>query len=383
MKSGRKQRLLRWLKNLGKSLGMLLCAAVAATGFVAADCKVPADVRQDIASTSVSSAQIAKAEKATKAIPDYSRSEEQTYLTLPEWYIVYSSDELASYLRNGNPPSNFPYLTSVAQFWQNYCGVYGVTRQKYPFNTGYHVAMVVLGTSFALQYSAQEFYEYTVGRTFELLNGFDSEEDRYAAQTEQDYADFVHVDAFYNFPFGEKFLGLWQKTSLWGAHPVRKWERKMFLSAQYGFEAVYGWLIRVATHAAYAPEDLTIHLWVQNIPAALLKQDTRITLVAHVDSSSEIIRIPRYEPFHQILTELSQRGIAVHRIAGNSEILMTVIAERGWQYAGTDAQNLFSTDIATDATRQRTALRVPVENLLTVLPALQKDGVTVEHIYDY
>ena len=37
------------------------------------------------------------------------RPEEQTYLTLPEWYIVYSADEYAAYLgRPESRPSGFP-----------------------------------------------------------------------------------------------------------------------------------------------------------------------------------------------------------------------------------------------------------------------------------
>src|SRR5829696_8112744 len=43
------------------------------------------------------------------AAPAYARLEDQTYLTLPEWYIVYSADEYAAFLANDRP-SQFPYL---------------------------------------------------------------------------------------------------------------------------------------------------------------------------------------------------------------------------------------------------------------------------------
>src|SRR4051794_14893304 len=33
----------------------------------------------------------------------YARPEEQTYLTLPEWYIVYSADEYAAFLAHNRP----------------------------------------------------------------------------------------------------------------------------------------------------------------------------------------------------------------------------------------------------------------------------------------
>ena len=44
---------------------------------------------------------------ALRARPDYVRSQSQTYLTLPEWYIVYSADELAGFLQTARP-SGFP-----------------------------------------------------------------------------------------------------------------------------------------------------------------------------------------------------------------------------------------------------------------------------------
>src|SRR5437870_5113789 len=52
--------------------------------------------------------------------PDgYARREDQTYLTLPEWYIVYSADEYAAFLAQ-NRPSGFPYFRAAWQFWQAY-----------------------------------------------------------------------------------------------------------------------------------------------------------------------------------------------------------------------------------------------------------------------
>src|SRR5262249_4450759 len=72
-----------------------------------------------------------------KAREGYSRPEEQTFLTLPEWYIVFSYDELASFLKN-HSPSDFPYYKSIGEFWSIYWKVYQVTKNHYPINWGYH-----------------------------------------------------------------------------------------------------------------------------------------------------------------------------------------------------------------------------------------------------
>ncbi len=48
-------------------------------------------------------------------ISGYQRAEAFTFLTVPEWYIVYSTDEYAEFIRR-QPPSAFPYLGAIAQY---------------------------------------------------------------------------------------------------------------------------------------------------------------------------------------------------------------------------------------------------------------------------
>jgi len=54
-----------------------------------------------------------------RKIKGYKRDESQTFLTLPEWYLVYSPAEYAHYLKE-KPPSGFPYFGSIGQFWGYY-----------------------------------------------------------------------------------------------------------------------------------------------------------------------------------------------------------------------------------------------------------------------
>ena len=59
---------------------------------------------------------------AIQKISDYYRPESKTYLTLPEWYIVYSTDEYAAFLQE-NRSGEFPYFKAVGQYWQSYVDV--------------------------------------------------------------------------------------------------------------------------------------------------------------------------------------------------------------------------------------------------------------------
>ncbi|MEI9849816.1 MAG: hypothetical protein WDN24_01915 [Sphingomonas sp.] len=44
------------------------------------------------------------------------RPEARTWLTYPEWYIVYSADSYGRYLGAGKPPSGFSYWRQITGF---------------------------------------------------------------------------------------------------------------------------------------------------------------------------------------------------------------------------------------------------------------------------
>ena len=76
------------------------------------------------------------------APPEHRRGPEQTFLTVPEWFLVFSPEEYARFLRD-NPPSEFPFFGEIGQFWQSYHAVTEATADQ-PFNAGYHVMVSVM-----------------------------------------------------------------------------------------------------------------------------------------------------------------------------------------------------------------------------------------------
>src|SRR5262245_39958475 len=84
--------------------------------------------------------------RALHADPASLRSEVQTFLTLPEWYIVWSAEEYAEVLAHG-APSEFSYFESNAQFWRAYRTVFHRTEGYAP-NPEYQVMNCVIGASF-------------------------------------------------------------------------------------------------------------------------------------------------------------------------------------------------------------------------------------------
>ncbi len=322
-------------------------------------------------------------EKIKADLKDYAHAEESTYLTFPEWYIVYSAQEYAGFLQN-KPASQFPYFAAAAQYWRSYACVHELTKSRYEFSGGNHLMLVVIGTSFSVEYAIKGSYENTVGRFTEWLSGGQAvEEDMVAQKVAREYGDFLHHTPWYDFPFGSKLIKLWQETSLWGPGVIRKWERKIALSLEYSGKAVYGWLIKMATETTYAPYDSEMMIWMETIPNPVLQQEPRIRVIQQVDDTSVLIAIPRFDAFKDVIMLLARNDLQFIEIASNDEIMVTAIALRDWQYNLQEGEVVFAMEILTQPELKRIAVKAPVKSLHRVLTGLESSGVKIEHIYDY
>ncbi len=320
---------------------------------------------------------------ATAGIKDYSRPEDDAYLSYPEWYIVWSYQEKADF-QEKQLPSGFPYFDAVSQYWNSYCCISRLTRGKYAFNGGEQLMLVVIGTSFSAEYTLKGAYEKTIGKLSEWTSSRQPvEEDRYAYKVAREYADFVHLRPFYEFHFARRVKALWSETRLWGAYPVRKWERKIFLTLDYTIEAFYCWLIEKATRVTYGEEPTETYAWIDNANEMLLQQLPRVKKVKQVGPLALIVDIPRYQEFTAVAAALAERGVHFAEIAGNSQIIISVLAPQSWHYGHSDAQQLFSTPVPTHPELKRVVIRCEVTSLHAVLNTLRADGVSVEHVYDY
>jgi hypothetical protein len=314
------------------------------------------------------------------SIPNYKRDEAQTFLTLPEWYLVYSPGEYAQFIQT-QEPSGYPYFASIGQFWRTYKEVRSAIGSKYPFNWGYHVMIAVIGTSFTVENAMKGLYENTIGRVAEWTAGNQlTDEDHFAAGVAQNYFEFIHVTPWYEYPFWSQMLRMWREVPLWGSHPIRKLERRVALSFEYVVKAQYGLLIRIASKLAYGEEDTEMLAIVEN-SAAAEKVETKM-LVMDRFADSTLVSLPRYQEFGSVVQRLVHEGVRFREIAGNREILLTAIAPRDWR-PDSSARMILAEPILIDPNRKRIGLVVPVAALHTVLPAMEQSGMQFEHLYDY
>lgn len=315
-------------------------------------------------------------------IPAYRRPEGATYLTFPEWYLVFNPQEYAQSLAL-HPPSRFPYFKSLGQFWGGYAEVYGITQHNYPFNGGAHLMVMVIGTSTTVEYTIKGVYENTVGRFSEFTaQGKRTAEDDYAAQVAKDYGDFVPTQPWFDFPFGHKLAGLWSQTRFFGPHFPRKFERKLFLSLEYGVKSLYAGVIRLASYTVYGVADTEVYATVRNIPESAFG-NPNVKKVRLLADGACIITVPHYQGFTDTVPVLAALGVQFEEIAGNDEILLTIVTPSDWSYDLSAGQPLFSMDVLAGAGLKRVAIQAPVKSLGAMLREIEAGHLKVEHLYDY
>lgn len=310
------------------------------------------------------------------------RPPDQTFLTYPEWFLVFSPAEQADYFRS-HTSTSFPYLKHVDQMWKGYEIMYHQVKGNYPFNGGYHVMIMVIAGSTTVEYGIKSFYETIVGRMTNTRFGQPmTDEDKLNAAYEQNYVDFINDFPWYQYDFNHQLKTLWTKVPLWGDHPLRKLERRYYLTTELMIKIGYGWLIGLGTKSAYGTASLKTTVVFDALPANLtaLNGDTN---VMPLPNGSFIGQFPRYARFTHAVQSLAIRNINFYEVAGNNSAIMLTVLTNKPLSAEKNMRVLFTQPIFTKPGLNRIAIATPVGNLGAVVDTLYEHKVEIEHIYDY
>ena len=315
------------------------------------------------------------------AAPVDRRGEEQTFLTFPEWFLVFSPAEYAEFVRTHNP-DEFCFWGHIGQLWSSYGQVIHQTRARdEPTNWGYHVMIMVIGVSTTVEYAIRSAYEQLIGRVSALSGGRTAEDD-FGAQVAQEYVDFIRVRPWYEFDFTARLERLWTQTSFSGPHLFRKLERRYALTTEYLVKAVYGKIIEKATHSAYEKPILTTSVVVGPWPACE-RPPPDAALISQPKEDEALLSLPRYQDFMAPAMALATCGAEFKEIAGNrSVILVSALGPLG-QAQPSDTEVMIRQPIITQPGKEREVLVIPVAKLASVLRGLRAQGLTLEHIFDY
>ena len=287
-------------------------------------------------------------------------------------------------------PSDFPFFGSIGQFWCLYRQVIRETWETPSFNWGYHAMIGVIGASFTAEYFFKGLYEMTIGRLTAWWAS-DGEwrartrEDRFIQRVAREYSTFIHATPWYEFPFGAKLKELWSLDGPSEGGTIRHWERRFAMTLELLFKAAWGWTIKQGTAAGYDPETMEIQAWVTypKSEQALGAIDPSLRVLSPLGPDSYLVSLPRYESFRKSVEALIANGVRFEEVAGNEQILLTLVAPQEWHPRSGHGTQVCEWTILTDPTHKRIALLAPVGRLHAILPTYDRDGLALDHLYDF
>lgn len=310
--------------------------------------------------------------------PTWRRPEARTWLTYPEWHIVYSADSFGRFLEE-NPPSGYSYLRDIRGFWSSYCAVNQAAAAIGGADAGTRTMLYTIGLSFSAELLIKGLYENTIGRLSEWLGGWRSADDRYATEVQKDYGAFMHETPWYEFPFRQAFNGLWETEE--PKHKLRHWERRLALSGEYGVKSAYAALIGWASGASLGPDERTLRFVAKNSPAAIRRVDPRLRPVRRIEGGT-LVEAPRYAQFTDLLGKLSRSQVRLVEISGNDDIFVTALVPAEAKPLPGSTQ-MMAMALPDRPGWQRVGLSTKVPTLLPLLRSIRRSGGQVEHVYDY
>ncbi|QDZ02006.1 hypothetical protein FQ775_17365 [Nitratireductor mangrovi] len=314
-------------------------------------------------------------------IDGYQRAEESTFLTYPEWAIVYAAREYAGFVAVRSE-TDFPYWAYIGRFWQDYALVVRAAA-RYPFHSQNHLMLVVIGTSHTIENAVQWTWENTIGRLTEFAAGWQkTPQDRFQAITAAEYAAFLDQVPWYRFPYAEKRAALWQTETASGFAAVRSWERKLAFGLGYSIKQGYAALITAGLEATADPAFLDIHVWAAGPVREAIADEADTMLEKDLGLDGSVFVTRRYQVFTDMIPRLVDKGVRFIEIGGNDEILLTVLSNDA--IAAPEAtRELFAYQLPAEPSARRTGLVASVRHLHEIIPALQAEEVLLEHVYDY
>jgi FAD/FMN-containing dehydrogenase len=316
-----------------------------------------------------------------KNIKEYFRAEEQTILTVPEWYLVYNPKEYADYLDSGKNPSNFPFYKSIDEYWKLYDRSIKLTSKAYPENSEYKTMLQVIGVSMTMEYGSKIIYENTIGRFFALFSEEKiSKEEEIIIEAQRAYSNFIYQTAWYEFKFLPWIKKVWTASEQSNCSTLRKWERTLIFTFEFSFKAFYSQLIEWAAKSTYETPANSIYLIVSNVDS--VKENKNLKIIKR-DGNKMIIAITRWASFTTEIIKLSNQDLKIYEISGNDEISVSTITRNQQEIYSSDIKFLYQSKIVTNDSLKRNLYFLPVGKLLPFIKNVIRTKGKVEHVYDY
>lgn len=366
--------MLKWLRRVATLLAILIALSVL----------VPLAYIEGTCRPQTNAATAAAPARTLPAIdePGYRRKLNNTFFTFPEWYIVYSFEDFGRFLDRANE-SRFNYLGHIFGFWRSFCTINRAVPATGESLSEVKTMIYIIGVSYSVEYAVKGLYENTIGRVFEWIRGERrTPQDEFARTVMQDYAAFLYTIPWYRYPFREKLDGL-MAISAPTPSKLRSRERDFALGAEYFVKIGYAALIQKALDAGGDDEPRDIMFAVATLPPEVLAKEPRIKPVRALTQQWQLVQTPRYKALTEILQSLLDQGFGLAEIAGNHDILITVIAPDAAKLDVGGTTELFSLELDGRPGFRRAGLKARIGRLVEINRDLKAKGANIEHFYDY
>lgn len=318
-----------------------------------------------------------------ESLEGYAKGEEQTFLTVPEWYLVFNPNEYADFLAKGNNPSAFPFWKSIDEYWTLYDRVNTVSEGLYPKNSEYQMMLWVIGISTTAEFVAKGIYENTIGRVTRWTASDDTPEDLLIQEAHAAYGELIYYEPWYVFPFADYVGRIWSDTPFFGSNFIRKLERKLMFTGEFAFKALYAKAIGFGSQAAFGPSEGIVTMHVVGDAPSITAIDPRIDVLRDFGDGDLVITAPRWGGFTEVIPKLAEAGVRFIEINGNDEIVFTTVEAAASNTAPVHARLLFNSMVISPVGMKRSLYVVRVESLAESLISLAPNGVQLEHIFDF
>jgi hypothetical protein len=306
----------------------------------------------------------------------HQRREANTYLTYPEWHIVYAYDGLAATLADGDE-YQFNYAQSVTGFWRSACALMRVADAHGGADAATRSMIHIIGASFTAEMAVKAAYEDTIGRATAWLRGAGkTPQDEAIAAVARDYAAFLRQTPWYGYPFTRAAGQLWD-APIDGA--LRGWERRLGIGAEFLGKAAYAKVLGAA--AAAAPAELTIRSVVSGMDRTALAAVPGVTVIGPQGGGFEI-ETPRYDLFTRILAAIARGGGQVREIGGNDDIMVSITVPDGAYHDGGPGVVILRMP-RSGVAGERLLIDLKVSDLARFMIGRPLGDPGLEHVFDY
>jgi FAD/FMN-containing dehydrogenase len=313
----------------------------------------------------------------------YRKGEEQTFLTVPEWYLVFNPNEYADFLARGNNPSSFSFWKSIDEYWALYDRVNALSEGLYPENSEYQMMLWVIGVSTTAEFVAKGIYENTIGRITRWTASEDTPEDLLIQEAHAAYGELIYYEPWYVFPFGDYAGRIWSDTPFFGKNFIRKLERKLMFTGEFAFKALYAKAIGFGAQTAYGPSEGIVTMHVAGDAQAVAAADPRMEILRDFGDGDLVVTAPRWGGFTEVMPKLAAAGVRFVEINGNDEMVFTTVEADDSTVVPAYARLLFNSMVISPVGMKRSVYVVRVEHLAEALQSLASNNVQLEHIFDY